>query len=74
MNEFSELPNDIQNSYRILIQNCWSKEPNERPTFDQIDKQLESDAGFITEDVDEDEYRQYIEKVKKSWNEVYTER
>ena len=41
----------IPDSYRKLIEKCWSQNPAERPSFDQIANELKTDASFITEQV-----------------------
>ena len=54
----------VPEHYQNLIQKCWSQEPTDRPTFDEIVEELETNPDFITEDVNEEEYRKYIEYIK----------
>lgn len=51
---------DIPASYANLIKRCLAHEPQERPTFDEILNLLKNDEGFITNVVDENEYRNYV--------------
>ena len=60
--EFTE---EIPDCYKKLMEKCWSQEPNERPTFNEIVDILRNDSNFITEDVNEDEYRNYIDYIDK---------
>lgn len=57
----NEIPDFIPQAYRELIERCRSPHPNERPTFDQIVSQLRSDPGFITENVDKNDYYNFID-------------
>ncbi|KAK8842485.1 hypothetical protein M9Y10_026074 [Tritrichomonas musculus] len=60
-----EFKTPIPICYRNLIERGLSKNPNERPSFDQIVNNLETDSGFITPDVSKNEYFHYIEKVSE---------
>lgn len=59
-----ELNSTIPKSYKDLIENCWSQNPEKRPTFDQILDKLENDKGFITDEINYQEYLNYIEYIK----------
>ena len=50
----------IVDSYRNLIERCWDQEPKNRPTFAEIVDELSQNQGFITDDVDEEDYCSYI--------------
>ncbi|KAK8870912.1 hypothetical protein M9Y10_008825 [Tritrichomonas musculus] len=54
----------IQSCYKNLIEKCWSQDPGERPTFDEIISHLEMDSEFITEDINSDDYKKYINFIK----------
>lgn len=54
-----------EDPYKELIDNCWQQTPEDRPTFDQIVEVLEGDA-FITDSVEEDDYRKYVSFIKNS--------
>lgn len=57
--------------YRRLIENCWDNDYTNRPGFSEIVKILETDRNFITSNVDENEYLDYIALVKENqqnWN------
>lgn len=43
---------------------CWTEDPKERPSFDRILYELETDSHFITPNVDKNEYLDYISLVK----------
>ena len=45
-------------SYKALIEKCWSQNPGDRPTFDQIIETLKNDPGFITDLVEENDILQ----------------
>ena len=47
-----------------MIEIGWSEDPNERPTFDQIVHELENDPNFITQDIDKNQYFNYIKKLQ----------
>ena len=68
----SERPDtsDIEEPYEDLIERCWSQEPSDRPTFDEIVDALENDHDFITDSVEEDDFRKYIDFINKSPNSV----
>ncbi|KAK8845724.1 hypothetical protein M9Y10_020642 [Tritrichomonas musculus] len=53
----------IPESYKNLIERCWSQDPEERPTFDQILNDLKTDSGFITDLIEEIDYMDYMEYV-----------
>ena len=50
----------INQSYRLLIESCWSQNPNDRPTFDDVVHVLRSDSGFITETIKNEDYQKYV--------------
>lgn len=56
----------IPQCYQNLIQKCWSQEPLERPTFDEILATLKTDSNFITDQVNKEEFWNYIELINKS--------
>ena len=47
---------------RELIENCWNQKPEKRPTFDQITNEIRTNNKFIIDDVDKDEFDDYVEK------------
>ena len=55
--------NSIPDSYKKLIERCWSSDPLERPTFNQILEDLKYNPEYITEKVDLEHYRNYVEYV-----------
>ena len=42
---------------------CWSQNPEERPTFDEIYKQLSTNFDFLKEDVEVDEIEDYLNDI-----------
>ncbi|KAK8834314.1 hypothetical protein M9Y10_000521 [Tritrichomonas musculus] len=49
--------------YRDLITRCWSPDPNARPTFQDIVKELRTNKEFITDTIDESEFYEYIDNI-----------
>ena len=57
----------VSKRYKELIEKCWSGNPEDRPTFDEIVEELKNDPSFITKEVDKDrflKYQQFIENKK----------
>ena len=50
----------IQNCYKIMIEDCWAQNPRDRPSFDDIVDSLENNQDFISLDINENEYREYM--------------
>ena len=56
----------IKKSFKELIEKCWSKDPNERPTFEEIFNKLKynkNDDQYLLDDVDIDEFIMYVEDI-----------
>lgn len=51
----------VPDCYRELIEDCWSQDPKERPTFDEIVDRLRNNHDFITSLVDENEFNEYVD-------------
>ena len=63
----------IGNSYRQLIEICWSQNCNDRPTFEDIvDILNKEESSFITNKVDKDEYISYKKFIDQSKIEFYS--
>ena len=65
-NERPAFPHPIPDCYRDLITRCWSNEAEKRPTFSEIVDELKNNKEFITENVDESEYFDYINYIESS--------
>ncbi|KAK8883823.1 hypothetical protein M9Y10_042922 [Tritrichomonas musculus] len=52
-----------------LITRCWSKDPKERPSFDEIFDELSTNFSLLDEDVDEEEINEYIKYLGDKRNE-----
>lgn len=55
------IPEFIPDYLKSLIQRCWSQNPSERPTFDEIYQNLINDFTLSPEEVDENEIHEYIQ-------------
>lgn len=62
----------IKKSLQTLIEQCWSSDPEERPTFNEIYSKLSrypnegiDDENFHLDDVDLDEFASYLELTSK---------
>ncbi|OHS98877.1 hypothetical protein TRFO_34779 [Tritrichomonas foetus] len=58
------IPDSIAPAYRELIEKCWAQSSDERPTFKEVVKILETEEGFITPKVDRQQFHDYINYVK----------
>ena len=63
--EFTEGVND---KMKDLISQCWSQDPNQRPSFESIFERLSTDFSFSDETVDDDEINEYLEMLEESRN------
>lgn len=63
--ERPEFIKPINECYRNLIERCWSTDPNQRPTFDQILTELKINPGFITDKINNEEYQVYIKYIEQ---------
>lgn len=57
----SEFKYPIANCYKELNTKCWSGNPEERPTFDEIVDILKNNEEFIIDGVDKDEFLDYVD-------------
>ena len=61
-----KLPSSIPDCYRELVEQCYSQNPIDRPSFDDIVIKLKENQDFITEKVDKEEYLKYVTFVDDS--------
>ena len=61
-----ELKSDIPLCYRQLIQKCWSQDPRQRPTFNEIVEELKNNPDFITEKINKEDYFNAIKIIEES--------
>ena len=61
--ERPEFKYPIPHCYRDLITRCWSSDPRDRPTFQDIVKELRTNKEFIIDTIDEDEFYEYIDDI-----------
>ena len=59
---------NIPKAFQKLIDRCWSKNPLERPNFEEIVDSLKNDPEFIFEGVDKEEYFNYINFVDQHYD------
>lgn len=59
-----KFPDSVNESLKKLIEQCWSGEPEKRPSFETIFFKLAYDKNFYLEGVDEIEVNQYINSIK----------
>lgn len=51
----------IPDRFKVLIEECWSQDLNQRPSFDDIIYLLKIDEYFIIEEVSKEDYYKYID-------------
>ncbi|KAK8840864.1 hypothetical protein M9Y10_027691 [Tritrichomonas musculus] len=61
--ERPKFEDSVPESYRSLIERCWSEKVSERPTFEDIVQELRSDEGFITGGVEKDTFLTYVDYI-----------
>lgn len=62
--------NEIPDSFKDLIEQCWATEPDDRPSFIEIVQKLDENKEdyFNFEVIDEEKFLDYIELAKKGLN------
>lgn len=58
------LKENIPQVYKNLIYRCTSFDPKERPTIKEIVLLLKTDKSFITEEIDEEQFLQFIKSIE----------
>ena len=53
----------ISPAIQNLIESCWNDDPQNRPSFEDIEKMLKINNDFITKEIDEQVYREYIQMI-----------
>lgn len=62
--ERPQFSQQIPEPYKNLIEKCWDHNPENRPTFEEITKELKK-CVYITDNVDEDAFCNYIESLEE---------
>lgn len=61
-NQRPKFNSDFTEPMKKLISRCWSQNPSDRPSFDEIYKELSTNYKLYTDDLfDEDEFLNYID-------------
>ena len=59
-----EIPSEINLSFSTLLSKCWSKDPMERPSFQEIYQKLYYDFNYHLDDVDTIKLFRYVSKIE----------
>ena len=65
------IPSFVPHAYSQLIEKCWSQDPKDRTSFDEIVEELKSNSDFITDLVDENDflvYRDFLEDYESTFD------
>lgn len=57
------IPSDTPQVYAQLIEKCWSQDVSERPSFEEIVNELKTNQDFITYEIDEDEFKEFVNSI-----------
>ncbi|KAK8849869.1 hypothetical protein M9Y10_018456 [Tritrichomonas musculus] len=60
------MPGNATDKMANLLKQCWSENPNNRPSFDEIYKKLSTDFSYFDETIDENEIRDYIDYLEET--------
>lgn len=66
--ERPDLNSKIPDPFKKLIIKCWTENPSERPDFNYILKDLETNSEYIIDGVDKEKYFKYIMLIKEYQN------
>lgn len=55
----------VPNAYKDLISRCWSQNPTDRPSFEQIVNELSTNEEFLSDLMEKDKYYAYIDYVNQ---------
>ena len=55
--------NSCPECYKNLLQRCWSQDPEDRPSFEQILFELKTNPDFITEKINKEEFFNYARMI-----------
>ncbi|KAK8880693.1 hypothetical protein M9Y10_003378 [Tritrichomonas musculus] len=61
-----EFDENIPECFKNLIEKCWSDDPNDRPTFEEIIHTLRTDSNFFTSTVNPSDYHKNIGMIDES--------
>ena len=62
-----EIDPEVPNCYKELISRCWSDDPSDRPTFDEIVEVIKNNTEeFVTEYGDIEEFKDYIKYIESN--------
>lgn len=56
-----ELTDDILYLFREILQKWWSMNPNDRPTFNDIENEPKNNRDYIIQNIDENDFYEYID-------------
>lgn len=59
-----QIPSDVKRPFSELLQNCWSSNPEERPSFKEIYQKLYHDYNYYLDGVDMCELIRYVSKIE----------
>lgn len=59
-----KIPDDVPEYYKSLIEKCWSTDPAERPSFEQILEDFDRSDDFILEGSDIEKVHDYMNSLK----------
>jgi hypothetical protein len=61
-----EIPNDVNDCIRDIIQLCWAKDPERRPSFDGVYQMLERASFVFFDDVSPLAVKGFISDVERN--------
>lgn len=56
----------VKETHQELTKECWSNNPEDRPTFEEIFEKL-TEENYFLEDVDEDELNCYVDDINRNY-------
>lgn len=64
LSKLLHLDRNIEDCYKNLIYSCLSNDIKKRPSFASIVSQLETEQSFITSEINQKEFHEYIQRLK----------
>ncbi|KAK8872217.1 hypothetical protein M9Y10_007982 [Tritrichomonas musculus] len=63
-----QIDESVPECYKNIIYACWSTNPSERPSFEQIVNEIKNNPSFVTNDIDQNEFHSYVKLIENAGN------